>query len=112
MRYCVARLVLATSSASASFPGLNEAAGTGGGPEVIITADMSAPDVGSWLPGHAVPYNRLTYHGPANRGGAVCFDLDYLMAQISRFFRNISPQGNFVHVARRVPALKLRPSAS
>src|SRR6202000_364364 len=72
----------------------------GGGPEVIITADMLPQDVGSMVP--AMPNSKHGEHimGLPLREAREVFERDYLIAQISRFSGNISRTAEFVGMER------------
>jgi two-component system, NtrC family, nitrogen regulation response regulator NtrX len=56
----------------------------GGGPEVIITADMLPQDVGSMVPAMPTSNNGEHIMGLPLREAREVFERDYLIAQISR----------------------------
>jgi two-component system, NtrC family, nitrogen regulation response regulator NtrX len=80
----------------------------GGGPEVIITADMLPQDVGSMVP--AMPNSNNGEHimGLPLREAREVFERDYLIAQISRFSGNISRTAEFVGMERSALHRKLK----
>src|ERR1700757_3544719 len=80
----------------------------GGGPEVIITADMLPQDVGSMVPAMPTSNNGEHIMGLPLREAREVFERDYLMAQISRFSGNISRTAEFVGMERSALHRKLK----
>ena len=80
----------------------------GGGPEVIITADMLPQDVGSMVPAMPTSSNGEHIMGLPLREAREVFERDYLMAQISRFSGNISRTAEFVGMERSALHRKLK----
>jgi two-component system, NtrC family, nitrogen regulation response regulator NtrX len=80
----------------------------GGGPEVIITADMLPQDVGSMVPAMPTSNNGEHSMGLPLREAREVFERDYLMAQISRFSGNISRTAEFVGMERSALHRKLK----
>lgn len=80
----------------------------GGGPEVIITADMLPPDVGSMVPAMPTSNNGEHIMGLPLREAREVFERDYLIAQISRFSGNISRTAEFVGMERSALHRKLK----
>ena len=80
----------------------------GGGPEVIITADMLPQDVGSMVPAMPTCINGEHIMGLPLREAREVFERDYLMAQISRFSGNISRTAEFVGMERSALHRKLK----
>src|SRR5260370_2419699 len=72
----------------------------GGGPEVIITADMLPQDVVSMVPAMPTSSNGEHIMGLPLREAREVFGRGYLLAQISRFSLNISLTAAFVRLAR------------
>ena len=79
-----------------------------GGPEVIITADMLPPDVGSMVPAMPTSNNGEHIMGLPLREAREVFERDYLIAQISRFSGNISRTAEFVGMERSALHRKLK----
>jgi len=84
----------------------------GGGPEVIITADMLPQDVGSMVPAMPTSNNGEHIMGLPLREAREVFERDYLIAQISRFSGNISRTAEFVGMERSALHRKLKALAS
>ena len=80
----------------------------GGGPEVIITADMLPQDVGSMVPSMPTSNNGEHIMGLPLREAREVFERDYLIAQISRFSGNISRTAEFVGMERSALHRKLK----
>jgi two-component system nitrogen regulation response regulator NtrX len=80
----------------------------GGGPEVIITADMLPQDVGSMVPAMPTSNNGEHIMGLPLREAREVFERDYLIAQISRFSGNISRTAEFVGMERSALHRKLK----
>ncbi|WP_438274498.1 nitrogen assimilation response regulator NtrX [Nitrobacter sp.] len=80
----------------------------GGGPEVIITADMLPQDVGSMVPAMPTGINGEHIMGLPLREAREVFERDYLIAQISRFSNNISRTAEFVGMERSALHRKLK----
>jgi two-component system nitrogen regulation response regulator NtrX len=80
----------------------------GGGPEVIITADMLPQDVGSMVPAMPTGVNGEHIMGLPLREAREVFERDYLIAQISRFSNNISRTAEFVGMERSALHRKLK----
>ena len=80
----------------------------GGGPEVIITADMLPQDVGSMVPAMPSGVNGEHIMGLPLREAREVFERDYLIAQISRFSNNISRTAEFVGMERSALHRKLK----
>jgi two-component system nitrogen regulation response regulator NtrX len=80
----------------------------GGGPEVIITADMLPQDVGSMVPTMPTGNNGEHIMGLPLREAREVFERDYLIAQISRFSGNISRTAEFVGMERSALHRKLK----
>src|SRR6266571_7460163 len=80
----------------------------GGGPEIIITADMLPQDVGSMVPAMPTSNNGEHIMGLALREAREVFERDYLIAQISRFSGNISRTAEFVGMERSALHRKLK----
>src|SRR6202166_1319031 len=80
----------------------------GGGPEVIITADMLPQDVGSMVPAMPTSNNGEHIMGLPLREAREVFERDYLIAQISRFSGNISRTAEFVGMQRSALHRKLK----
>src|SRR5436309_3127449 len=80
----------------------------GGGPEVIITADMLPQDVGSMVPAMPTSSNGEHIMGLPLREAREVFERDYLIAQISRFSGNISRTAEFVGMERSALHRKLK----
>jgi two-component system nitrogen regulation response regulator NtrX len=80
----------------------------GGGPEVIITADMLPQDVGSMVPAMPSGVNGENIMGLPLREAREVFERDYLIAQISRFSNNISRTAEFVGMERSALHRKLK----
>src|SRR6266850_1826097 len=80
----------------------------GGGPEVIITADMLPQDVGSMVPAMPTSTNGEHIMGLPLREAREVFERDYLIAQISRFSGNISRTAEFVGMERSALHRKLK----
>ena len=80
----------------------------GGGPEVIITADMLPQDVGSMVPAMPTGNNGEHIMGLPLREAREVFERDYLIAQISRFSNNISRTAEFVGMERSALHRKLK----
>jgi two-component system, NtrC family, nitrogen regulation response regulator NtrX len=80
----------------------------GGGPEIIITADMLPQDVGSMVPAMPTSNNGEHIMGLPLREAREVFERDYLMAQISRFSGNISRTAEFVGMERSALHRKLK----
>ncbi len=80
----------------------------GGGPEVIITADMLPQDVGSMVPAMPSGVNGEHIMGLPLREAREVFERDYLIAQISRFSNNISRTAEFVGKERSALHRKLK----
>src|SRR5437868_14504980 len=80
----------------------------GGGPEVIITADMLPQDVGSMVPAMPTSNNGEHIMGLPLREAREVFERDYLNAQISRFSGNISRTAEFVGMERSALHRKLK----
>ena len=80
----------------------------GGGPEVIITADMLPQDVGSMVPAMPTGVNGEHIMGLPLREAREVFERDYLIAQISRFSDNISRTAEFVGMERSALHRKLK----
>lgn len=72
----------------------------GGGPEVVISADMLPQDVGSMVPTMPTSNNGEHIMGLPLREAREVFERDYLIAQISRFSGNISRTAEFVGMER------------
>ncbi|MCK7473417.1 MAG: sigma-54 dependent transcriptional regulator [Rhodopseudomonas palustris] len=80
----------------------------GGGPEVVITADMLPQDVGSMVPTMPSGNNGEHIMGLPLREAREVFERDYLIAQISRFSGNISRTAEFVGMERSALHRKLK----
>ncbi|HVV42213.1 MAG TPA: sigma-54 dependent transcriptional regulator [Nitrobacter sp.] len=80
----------------------------GGGPEIIITADMLPQDVGSMVPAMPSGVNGEHIMGLPLREAREVFERDYLIAQISRFSNNISRTAEFVGMERSALHRKLK----
>ncbi|MDB5655858.1 MAG: two component, sigma54 specific, transcriptional regulator, Fis family, partial [Tardiphaga sp.] len=80
----------------------------GGGPEVIISADMLPQDVGSMVPSMPTSNNGEHIMGLPLREAREVFERDYLIAQISRFSGNISRTAEFVGMERSALHRKLK----
>ena len=80
----------------------------GGGPEVIITADMLPQDVGSMVPSMPTSNNGEHIMGLPLREAREVFERDYLIAQISRFSGNISRTATFIGMERSALHRKLK----
>jgi two-component system, NtrC family, nitrogen regulation response regulator NtrX len=80
----------------------------GGGPEIIITADMLPQDVGSMVPAMPTSNNGEHIMGLPLREAREVFERDYLIAQISRFSGNISRTAEFVGMERSALHRKLK----
>ena len=80
----------------------------GGGPEVVITADMLPQDVGSMVPAMPTGVNGEHIMGLPLREAREVFERDYLIAQISRFSNNISRTAEFVGMERSALHRKLK----
>jgi two-component system nitrogen regulation response regulator NtrX len=80
----------------------------GGGPEVVITADMLPQDVGSMVPAMPTSTNGEHIMGLPLREAREVFERDYLIAQISRFSGNISRTAEFVGMERSALHRKLK----
>src|SRR6266581_2835443 len=80
----------------------------GGGPEVIITADMLPQDGGSMVPAMPTSNNGEHIMGLPLREAREVFERDYLIAQISRFSGNISRTAEFVGMERSALHRKLK----
>jgi two-component system nitrogen regulation response regulator NtrX len=80
----------------------------GGGPEVVITADMLPQDVGSMVPAMPTGVNGEHIMGLPLREAREVFERDYLIAQISRFSGNISRTAEFVGMERSALHRKLK----
>jgi two-component system, NtrC family, nitrogen regulation response regulator NtrX len=80
----------------------------GGGPEVIIAADMLPQDVGSMVPAMPSGVNGEHIMGLPLREAREVFERDYLIAQISRFSNNISRTAEFVGMERSALHRKLK----
>ena len=80
----------------------------GGGPEVIITADMLPQDVGSMVPAMPTSNNGEHIMGLPLREAREVFERDYLKAQISRFSGNFSRTAEFVGMERSALHRKLK----
>src|ERR1700724_2445189 len=80
----------------------------GGGPEVIITADMLPQDVGSMVPAMPTSNNGEHIMGLPLREAREVFEREYLLAQINRFGGNISRTAEFVGMERSALHRKLK----
>jgi two-component system nitrogen regulation response regulator NtrX len=80
----------------------------GGGPEVVINADMLPQDVGSMVPAMPTSTNGEHIMGLPLREAREVFERDYLIAQISRFSGNISRTAEFVGMERSALHRKLK----
>ncbi|MDB5626859.1 MAG: two component, sigma54 specific, transcriptional regulator, Fis family [Tardiphaga sp.] len=80
----------------------------GGGPEVVISADMLPQDVGSMVPAMPTSTNGEHIMGLPLREAREVFERDYLIAQISRFSGNISRTAEFVGMERSALHRKLK----
>src|SRR3954470_17261091 len=80
----------------------------GGGPEVIITADMLPQDVGSMVPAMPTSNNGEHIMGLPLREAREMFEREYLRAQINRFGGNISRTAEFVGMERSALHRKLK----
>jgi two-component system nitrogen regulation response regulator NtrX len=80
----------------------------GGGPEVVINADMLPQDVGSMVPAMPTSNNGEHIMGLPLREAREVFERDYLIAQISRFSGNISRTAEFVGMERSALHRKLK----